>query len=274
MILNAPHFTSKQERNKWLVANKESIIMLKKQETKWGEDIPYQQLFIADKDAVIKAEQPIDLTDLNFLKVRAVINTTNFMDSHLDVHIPGLWDKSLKENKLLMHLQEHKMAFDAIISDGKDLKAYTEKYSWKELGFDFPGTTEALIFDSVVRKARNKFMFEQYGKGYVKNHSVGMQYVSMVMAIDDKDHGAEFEAWEKYFPMIVNKDFAEEMGVFWAIKEAKVREGSAVPLGSNRTTPTLDNNLKFEPGNHSKDEPLEGTQAVDYSYLKEHLNLC
>lgn len=271
MIIKHPTFATKKELLGWYVANKDSLIALKRQEIKEGAEVPYAMSYVDNEGMVIKENKPLDTSSIDVLKVKPVINTCYFMDTHLDVHIAGLWDKSLKENKLLMHLQEHRMEFAAIISDAADLKAYTEKISWKELGYDYPGTTEALLFESTIRKVRNKYMFEQYGKGYVRNHSAGMQYVSMVMAINDKDYGAEFEAWEKYFPLIVNKEFAEDMGIFWAIKEAKLREGSAVPLGSNRATPTLDNNLKNEPGDHSFKEPIIITPAVDYDYLRNNL---
>jgi hypothetical protein len=61
--------------------------------------------------------------------------------------------------------------------------------------------------------------------------------------------------------MVANQDAAEEKGFFWAVKEAKVIEGSAVPLGSNWITPTLDNN-KNEPldSTHKNNGPSEDTQ--------------
>lgn len=217
------------------------------------------------------------------LKVRVVINTTNFLDSHMDVHYPGLWGKSLKDNKFIMHLQEHKQGFKFVISDNDDLKAYAKTFTWKELGYDFEGKTEALIFDSVVKKpgkkARCEEMYEAYSEGYVRNHSVKMQYVKMVLCVnepDDEYFGAEFEAWEKYYPEIVNKERADERGYFWLIKEAKVIEGSAVPIGSNSATPTLENNLKHEPGDHSggEGEPLQDThKAIDYDYLAGNFKL-
>lgn len=196
------------------------------------------------------------------------------MDGHSDVHIPGLWKKSLKENKMLMHLQEHAMKFEKIISDGDNLKAYTKKYNWSELGFSYEGQTEALVFESVIERKRNEFMFNQYANGYVKNHSVGMSYVQMVFCVNDDNYGAEFEAWEKYFPQIANQEAAEDKGYFWAIKEAKVREGSAVPLGSNWATPTLENN-KLQPSKDTakKDnEPSKDTQ-IDYEFLTKNFKL-
>ncbi|KKK49589.1 hypothetical protein LCGC14_3133520, partial [marine sediment metagenome] len=42
---------------------------------------------------------------------------------------------------------------------------------WSELGFDFEGQTQALVFESTIKKERNEFMFKQYAKGFVKNHS-------------------------------------------------------------------------------------------------------
>jgi hypothetical protein len=36
--------------------------------------------------------------------------------------------------------------------------------------------TEALVFNVEIDKDRNDFMFNQYAKGYVKEHSVGMRY--------------------------------------------------------------------------------------------------
>ena len=156
-----------------------------------------------------------------------------------------------------MHLQEHDMVFDKIIADGADLKAYTKNYTWKDLGYSYKGKTEALIFDSTVREERNDFMYDQYAKGYVKNHSVYMMYVKMVMCInepEDLSFGAEYEAWQKYFSEIANKEIADEKGYFWSILEAKVIEGSAVPIGANTITPTL-SVTQGKDGN----EPLKST---------------
>jgi len=179
---------------------------------------------------------------------------------------------------MIMHLRQHNMDFEYIIANGKDLKVYTQQFSWMQLGYPYQGFTQALVFESVVRKARNKYMFEQYAAGYVENHSAGMQYVTMVLCVDEPDdeyYGAEYEAWEKYFPLVANADAAKESGYFWAIKEAKIIEGSAVPIGSNWITPTLENNMeKAEPGNHSVAEPsLVDTQKQILSYLSKNFKL-
>jgi len=186
------------------------------------------------------ASQKAISTKADSLDAMLVINTTKLLDSHDDVHINGLWTKNVKENPPKLLLQEHKMSFNFVISD--NVKASVETFTWKELGFKFDGSTEALVFNAQIEKERNTFMFGQYAKGYVKEHSVGMQYIKLFLAInsDMADLSEEKAIWDKYYPEIANKDKAEEKGYFWAITEAKAVEGSAVVKGSNFATPTLE----------------------------------
>lgn len=193
-------------------------------------------------DGVNKME---DMTSdsISKLNVELVINTTNIIDSHMDCHIDGIWKKSVNETKLFYLLQEHEMEFKYIIADSvnDNLKASTRSLKWSDLGYNYKGNTEALVFSSTISKARNEFMFNQYLKGYVLNHSVGMRYVKMFLCINSEEpmYAAELENWNKYYPNVVNKEVADEKGYFWAVTEAKFIEGSAVVKGSNQATPTL-----------------------------------
>lgn len=239
--LKIPHFESVQEELKFIQANKKQIVAQKKAAIKYADGfafvgLPNLHSYGVSKDASTSSN------DVSEIRVKAIINTTNILDSHDDVHIPGIWDKSLKENKMIMHIQEHDIRkFSSVISDGKDLEASTKDFTFKELGFNFKGKTEALLFDSLVKRSRNKFMFNQYNEGFVKNHSVGMRYIKLFLAIANKEIASaeEFETWEKYISEIANKKDAEKKQYFWAVTEAKVIEGSAVPLGSNFVTPTI-----------------------------------
>ncbi len=262
MLFDESKFKSKEELFKFLIENKDSLIAQKKAELKKADCISYAPLIIRDKDDQNKSNDPVNVIGLEELKVLVVINTTNLMDSHSDVHIRGIWNKSLSENKMVMHLQEHSMKFDKIISDGSMLKASVKDYNWSELGVNFEGKTQALIFESTIDKNRNPFMFNQYANGWVKNHSVGMRYVKYDLAINDENNPNEFDAWNKYYPNIANKDRADQKGYFWYVTEAKVIEGSAVPLGSNWITPTLENNKNEPPkqGTPNTEPPKQGTQ--------------
>jgi len=274
--LEIPFFAKRKDLFNFLVENKSTLIAQKKACVKnyvrdgmHFDGVPFNGVLFDDKDKAMKANAPVSL-DILALKVKAIINTTNIIDSYLDMHVPKIWNRSLKENaKNMLHMQEHKMGFADIIADGKDLKAYVQTYTWKELGLNYAGTTEGLTFESIVRKDRNKFMHEQYAMGRVKNHSVGMRYIQLVMCINDKDYGAEFEAYEKYIKMAVNPDVAEETGYFWAVTEAQCIEGSAVVLGANTATPTLDNNMEGE-----KDAPDTTKKGIDYAYLAQNLKLA
>lgn len=267
-------FATKKELFDFIVTNKDILIAQKKAIKKDVDCSVMIPPTIAWDKKIIASKangEEIDISMLNSLKVVVVINTTNFMDNHDDVHIPGIWNKSLLENKMIMHVQEHDMMeFEKIISDGADLKAYTKQFTWTELGYPYTGTTEALIFESVIRRKRNEFMLNQYANGWVRNHSVGMRYMKMDFAINDEAYPNEYEAWRKYYPMIANYEQADDRGYFCYVLEAKCIEGSAVPMGSNTATPTLDNGMKAEPplGTLKYNEPeLSTHKSIDFNFL-------
>lgn len=231
-MIEIPNLKGK-ELFKFLVENKSVLEAQKKMELKRADAVFYALPKIGDERIVkgISADQ-------TELKVTSIINTTYWYDSHGDVHIDGLWKKSLSENRELLLLQEHSLSFKGIISD--QVKGYVKSIPWKSLGVDAPGNTEALVFESVVKQSRNTYMFEQYRDGNVKNHSVGMRYGKIHLAINDEDDYYESykTIWDKHIDKIVNKEDVEEAGYFWAVSEAKAVEGSAVPIGSNIITPT------------------------------------
>lgn len=242
-----PEFKDKGELNKFLVENENLIIAQKKATIKEADGFNYNTI-ILDKvigKSASKEDQSEELLSKPVLEIKAAINSSNYMDTHKDLHVPSLWDKSIKENKNPLHLQEHSRAFKSIISSGEDLRVYVETVSWKSLGYNLEGKTQVLMYESKVRKQRNSYMHEQYAKQYVTNHSVGMQYVKMVTCINDEDYPVQKENWDKYIEMMVNKADAEENGFFWAVTEAKQIEGSAVALGSNPLTPTIE--VKSQP---------------------------
>lgn len=253
--MSLPKFKTRKELYDFLVQNKSALIAEKKYQVKHGDvivDLPERFIDSGKDDGAVKAiENPAEFKG-DKIKVSSVINTTNILDSHGDVHLNGIWTKSAKEQKNLYLLEEHKMSFRSIISD--EVKAEVKIKGWRDLGYEADGNTQALVFNSTISKDRNEYMFEQYLKGRVKNHSVGMQYVTLSLAINDKAYKEEFENWNKHIDKIVNRDAAEEKGFFWAVHEAKIIEGSAVPLGSNRVTPTLAVEEKHEQSSESSNK--------------------
>lgn len=279
-----PQFANKESLFEYLKLNKDLLIRQKKAQLKHADAV-LNLMPSAEEVSVNKGENDTSATDPTSLVVKAVINTTNIMDSHDDVHFKGIWKKSLNESKQFYHLQEHEMRFDKVISD--EVKAYTEDISWKQLGYNYDGTTQALVFESKVSANDNSFMFDQYKRNRVKNHSVGMQYVKIQLAVNstDKYFKEEKDAWDKYYEQIVNKELAEEKGYFFAVTEAKVIEGSAVLVGSNRATPTMSVTYQSTDVSEAEkefaapdtsvtitDEPHVSTPSVDWKYIFNHLN--
>lgn len=262
-------FDSKEDLFKALVENKKELISIKKSITKNADAVSYgyiETIKSGANKAIASADLPQELS------VKVVINTTNFLDSHGDVHIDGIWNKSVKDNKSFLHLQEHDRSFDKIITD--NAKASIQSMTWKELGFSYSGSTQALIFESTIDKLRNGFMLKQYANGWVKNHSVGMRYVQIELAINSSaDYDKEYkDMWDEYYPIIANKEVADERGYFWVVKEAKIIEGSAVVMGSNSATPTLENKTKAVDDTLENDEAEQSLQKqVDETSINEFL---
>ena len=249
----------KEEIFGFLKDNKELHFKQKKDEVKRGANIAH-----ISKGHVDKAEAPIT-ADTSKIRVKSIINTTNILDSHSDVHMKGIWKKSLRENKDHVLLQEHVMSFKNVISE--DVTASAELFKFKDVGFPrLKMETEALVFDSLISKDRNEFMFNLYAKGLVRQHSVGMRYMKMLLAVnsDSSEFKEEKEVWDKYSREVANFKAIEEQGFFWPILEAKVLEGSAVVKGSNPATPTHSVEAKDnEPSlDTQKTEPPVGTHNL------------
>lgn len=270
-----PQFADKTQLLEWLKLNKDLLISQKKSAIKYADAVGYSYLPASDGDGTEK-ELSVNTGDSpTTIYAKVVMNTTNIMDSHKDVHIPGLWKKTLAENKSLYHLQEHKMSFDKVISD--EVNPTTKSISWKSLGFNYEGNTQALIFESTIKESRNPFMFDQYRKGYVKNHSVGMQYVKILMAVDstDKYWAEEKAVWDEYIGQVVNAQAAKDQGFFFAVKEAKLIEGSAVLVGSNQATPTILITDQTEAGKSTSEsiEPSADTHSTpSYTPMAKRIN--
>lgn len=259
-----PNFENKDELlaflNKEMKGDKARLHAMKRATFKKADAVHYRYAPASKTEATKDiGVVPADGEDKGALIVKAVINTTNIMDSHDDVHIPGIWKKSLSESKLIYHIQEHEMCFENVISD--DVNAYTKSIAWKDLGQNYDGKTQALMFDSTLTPDRNPFMYDQYAKGYVRNHSVGMRYVKLLMCYNSKDKlwAEEKQNWDDYIDQVANRQMAEEKGYFWAVLEAKLIEGSAVLVGSNPITPTL-TTTEAGKATSTEIEPPQGTQ--------------
>ncbi len=98
MKLKLPNFETEKELFEHIVKNEEAIFTQAKMEMKKADGLGFDSILLK-KDVSEKAVSVEDLLAKDVLEAKLAINTTNVIDSHKDLHIPGLWDKSLKENK-------------------------------------------------------------------------------------------------------------------------------------------------------------------------------
>lgn len=270
MIL--PEFKEKKRLFDFLATNKDLLVAQKKSVIKKTDGYSFFGLQNKRPDLFGNANKgvPTAIND-NELFVRAVINTTNIFDSHTDVHAPGIWTKTMQENKNILFAQEHNSdKFSNIIASGNDLKAYVDSIPLNKLGIESDFIVQALIFDAIVKEKRNKEMYENYLNGYVNAHSCGMVYVKVDLAINDSGFD-EYQTWLSNVDTIYNKADAENNGFFWLVREAKLIEGSAVPLASNTVTPTIQ--VLSDPQNKQSDYDNTAALALitELKKIRKHL---
>ena len=161
-------------------------------------------------------------------------NSINFMDSHSDVSIRGSFNKTVQENGSAVYiLNNHQHDPKSIIAENKGV--YVTDKSIRDLGHDSNGTTQVLAAKINVT---DEVMQQRYADGQIKQHSVGIRYVKINLAINDPSEEKEFAVWNKYRPDIINGELADQKGFFWAVEEQQLMEISAVLWGSNPYTPT------------------------------------
>lgn len=250
MKLDLSKFTNKKDLFSYLVANKSMLIELGKSQIKFADS--FGAGFVAYQETIksLNTNYKDDPTS-GVIKRTAIANTYYFMDSHDDVHVENTFGKSIANRSTpVYHLHDHKHERTAQV--GKIQKVYEDSVKWSDLGVNVTGKTTALFIDSNIIQVKNPVIFDEYLKNEVDQHSVGMRYVDIELALNDSDYKAEFATWKKYIDSIGNKSHAEDKGYFWAVKEAELIEVSAVLQGSNILTPGLPNEPKKEIQNNNK----------------------
>ena len=223
-----------------LVKDKEHFIEQKKRTDKFAYTRPVdvEACEVTEKSKVLYENDETR----GILKRTIVANTYNWLDSHEDVHINGLFGKSIQENKKIPHTHDHN--FTTLGRVGIPLAFYERPMKWRALGHAKNGETMVLMMETQIEKDLNPALYREYLLDRVDQHSVKMRYVKVDLAVNDENYKEEFKTWEEIYPSLGNKETADSLGYFWAVREARLLEVSAVILGSNELTPTLDNKSK------------------------------
>jgi hypothetical protein len=255
-------FTTKEDLFKALKENADKIISLKK-----------ANIFKShEKGAGISTKFSKDATAIKGMiegaksnHLYAVINTTKYFDSHGDVHFDGIWNKSAGEqNGNIFYVADHSLKIDDVIAWKNDVNIIVKEIDWTAVGKDYPGKTQALIFEIPTDKIMHSKALEIINSEKDVQNSVRMQYVQIKLAVNstDPDYKEEKATYDALINSIANKEDVEKNSYFWAINEAKIyKEGSMVIFGSNDATSiesVKDTNQPLQ--NTDSNEPLENTQ--------------
>jgi len=254
-------FTTKEEMFSELVSNQSKIVDLKKAIIKESDSV--SSIYVIKNDAE---------KSLTFVKdgyVYPVINTTNFLDSHGDVHFPNIWNKSLKDKaKKIFYVLEHKLSIDSVIAFPQDVTAFVKTLKWSELGYDYEGETQALIYEIPKDRIKIPKIKELFEDKTPMENSVRMRYITISLALnsDNVDYSKNKSLWDERINLIANKELAAENGYFWAIDEASIeKEGSLCLFGSNSATPVI-----YEAGestSNKNEPPTNGTQTRKKAFI-------
>lgn len=209
-----------------------------------------------------KTEHPYKVTtvskavkdvDLQKRTVTGMFSSCYFIDSDLDMILPGASSKSIQERgpsstkgNRIKHLKDHDWSkniarLDVIDERSVDINGREVKGLYHESFY--PESTDSN--DQLIK----------IQSGLYDSRSIGFQYVNIELL----EKGSE--DFDKFLTMAINPEVGEEAGYFWVVKEYKLWEGSDVSFGANELTPLL--------GIKSK-----GSQSVIQKQLFDKLDIC
>lgn len=264
-----PKFDTQKELFDYLRANKKRIIAEKCFKKK---NISCRQL--PDTILTVKAnttKAPIEVIELEdgILNKTIIGNTFYWCDSQMDVLLPGCAKKTIAElgpkgKDLIYHLKNHDSDTESRIGYITDI--YEKDFALTDLGLNMVGNTTCLLFDTQVKQALCDNSYQQYLDGKVKQHSIGLQYIKILLCVNDPNDQEHFANWNKYYQFVINKPTVDAVGYFWVVPEIKLYEVSFVLWGANELTGVVEETKDNEPSNDTqKDQPSNDTEeAINY----------
>lgn len=264
-------FDSKKELFASVKKAKSEIINLKKRQVQKSCE-KGNGVQIAKGIKFLGAQKDLQLDDdYNYIAV----NTTKILDSHKDLHINGIWNKTVKDQQGKNYLvTDHELTIANTVVKKENIEMFVAEIPFSSIGKNYLGSTQALIYKFKKSDVINETAKEWLESGDEIEASVRMQYVDIKLAMnsDDPEDEEEYKNYVQYVDQIANKAEVEEIEYFWVVKEAKnIAESSLVIAGSNSATGQV---KVIEPQDSTqKSQSLKNTskKTLDLNYIVEHL---
>lgn len=249
-------FKELRENNEIFIASKKSLIQ---KSCEKGISVTCKSLDLLKFTDQLKG---IKIDD-NFYYI--AVNSTRILDSHEDLHIDGIWKKSIKEQQGKNYLVvDHDLSIKSVVVRKEHIEMFTAKIPFSLIGKPYEGDTEALIYKVAKDKIKDETVKEWLESGDSIEGSVRMQYVTVLLAMDSNnpEDATEKANYDEFYPLIANKEDFEYIYYFYIIKEAKnVKESSLVVFGSNSSTGQVtNNNTQAAKALEDNNEPSNDTQ--------------
>ncbi len=127
---------------------------------------------------VLKASDSLKAVKIDPAYYYIAVNTTGILDSHEDLHINGIWNKSVKEQQGQNYLvADHELTIENTIVRKEYVEMIVADMPFAMLGKEYLGDTQALIYKFPKDKVINAKAKEWLESGDAIEASVRMQYV-------------------------------------------------------------------------------------------------
>jgi|SRR6476620_1229689 len=272
-------------------SNKEDLFKKLKDNLSVIEDQKKAKIYESYKKGQSINMRPIDVSKFDIEQQKALklddnyyyiaFNSTRILDSHEDVHIDGIWKKTVQEKQFKNYVvTDHELEVLNTVVRKEYVEIFTAKVPFSILGKNYSGDTEVLIYKFPKDKILIPTVKEWLDSGDDIQGSVRMRYVKFVFCLDSNDpNDSEHKKnYDKYYDYIANKDEFEYIPYFFAITEASnERESSFVLYGSNQVTGQIkqveNKNEAVDNTSEINDEPLQDTQKEEAIPVKRKLSI-
>ena len=184
---------------------------------------------------IAKGQNSVKAIDMDKRIVEFIGNTYFWIDSDLDMLVPGCAVKSINDrgpksqaNAKIKHQNDHRLDTRNTVGRFVDMEE-------KEIDGKF--VLWAASYIPPTTKGNDDLI--NYQEGIFDNHSIGFRYKSIIWASKDSENELSVKAWEEFYPKALNPEVADENGGFWVVKEIELFEISVVSYGANQLTPVL-----------------------------------